>query len=218
MISNSWKIRIQRSSQTNLQHPNQTSNAKGDLGYWELLMQGSGRNLNKGRLLSSTFNSSDGTPSLSNNLCLLGYFGTNGQARTGHSTPSYVQIYKHLKAYEPLGQKGSQGNRSSLNVLSDPLELLLKPVKRKALGIVGYTGARGKSWSAKDSSVLPKIRCLLMDSKRKGSYLDAEADAFLADGIQIMWMLMFIDVDGKEPNAAAAFYGQLDHPTVPQTV
>nr|GEU99664.1 hypothetical protein [Tanacetum cinerariifolium] len=115
---------------------------------------------------------------------------TNVKQNMDISSKSYVDIYTHLKAYEPHAKKTLLKLEKSSS-LADPLAY--------APGNVRNNGARGKKViyfncrgeghvsrqckepKRKMDSRYFKDKMLLMEAKEKGATLDAEAEAFLTD-------------------------------------
>ncbi|GJU09239.1 retrovirus-related pol polyprotein from transposon TNT 1-94 [Tanacetum coccineum] len=95
-----------------------------------------------------------------NNLTYWGKYVTNVKQNMDISTTPYVQIYTHLKAYEPHAKKTLKKQEQSTSIvdplayvahttsaptLSSPSTPSHQPTAQKAPGNVGNTGARGKN-------------------------------------------------------------------------
>ncbi|GJR66585.1 hypothetical protein Tco_0012650 [Tanacetum coccineum] len=137
-----------------------------------------------------------------NNLLFLGKFPpTNNQLRTSSNSRSHATVHD--------GQ------------------IVTETVQRRAPGNVGHTGNQGiQSYGQMTDNEGKKDKMLLMEAKEKGTVLDAEAEAFLADvectapydqPLAITTTNMFevshedaydSDVD-EGPHAAAAFMANL---------
>ncbi|GJR34464.1 hypothetical protein Tco_1210148 [Tanacetum coccineum] len=132
-----------------------------------------------------------------NNLpAYWGKYVTNVKQNMDISTTPYVQIYTHLKAYEPHAQKTLRNRKqfpqptisSGLLQLKELMLrclmviLFLKQLQRKAYQWrKAHVARQCKEPKRKMDSQYFKDKALLMEAKEKGDVLDAEAEAFLAD-------------------------------------
>nr|GEY72127.1 hypothetical protein [Tanacetum cinerariifolium] len=130
-------------------------------------------------------------PKIANNLpSYWGKYLTHAKNYMNMSTVTYVELFTHLRTYKEHALKSLKKKEQS-SVVVDPLAYLAKtklthsttlPVTRRASSNTGTKGIQttgsgvnnsGKKWY--------HDKALLMQAKEKGTMLDAEAEAFLAD-------------------------------------
>ncbi|GJT35271.1 hypothetical protein Tco_0925690 [Tanacetum coccineum] len=171
---------------------------------------------------------------------------TNVKNNKDISATTYVELYTYLKSYEPHAMKTLKKQEQSTSIFpptNNQLktssnsrshatvpdgQIITETVQRRASGNVGNTGHVSRQCKekkrVKDSQYFKDK--MLMEAKEKGTVLDAEAEAFLADvectspydqPLAITTTNMFevshedaydSDVD-EGPHAAAAFIANL---------
>ncbi|GKA41934.1 hypothetical protein Tco_0734594, partial [Tanacetum coccineum] len=146
-----------------------------------------------------------------NNLpAYWGKYVTNVKQNMDISTTPYVQIYTHLKAYEPHAKKTLKKQEQSTSIV-DPLAYVAHTTSAPVLSSSSTSSPQPTAQSPNDALMATmtqianllseeghvarqcpepkrkmdsqyfKDKALLMEAKEKGDVLDAEAEAFLAD-------------------------------------
>ncbi|GKB18311.1 hypothetical protein Tco_0852234 [Tanacetum coccineum] len=169
-----------------------------------------------------------------NNLpAYWGKYVTNVKQNMDISTTPYVQIYTHLKAYEPHAKKTLKKQEQSYKYFAEWTHLMAtmtqianpkvvskssfhppyQPPRTSPTQDACYGAYAGhidtepvsEEGSRKMDSQYFKDKALLMEAKEKGDVLDAEAEAFLAD----VDCTAPYDQPQHCPNAAVAFMANL---------
>nr|GEV99705.1 hypothetical protein [Tanacetum cinerariifolium] len=105
------------------------------------------------------------------------------ETQSSSYTPS--QYVPPPPQYAPAPQQAPQSTNDTMLATINQIINMLKSVQQRALGNTGKhvaTGSQGnKKGNQEYESVWFKDKALLMEAKKKGTILDAEAEAFLAD-------------------------------------